>query len=187
MKKFSAYILLADGFEETEAIMTADILKRIGIEVSLIGIENKTIRGTHDFHITTNKLINEITYADFDVLILPGGLPGTINLRNSTVVINLVKEAYNNNKICAAICAAPIVLRDATIAVDKNITGYPGCEQLSLDPNFKFTNNDVEIDGNIITAKGMGKSAQFAFAIAKTLGYTQSEIQKVSNSAFIEC
>ena len=186
MKNFSACLLLADGFEETEAIMTADILKRIGINVSLIGVENKTIRGTHDFHITTNKLINEISAAEFDVVVLPGGLPGTTNLRNSTAVINLIKEAYSNNKICAAICAAPIVLRDAGIAENKNITGYPGCEQLSLNPNFNFTGNDVEIDGNIITAKGMGKSAQFAFAIAQTLGYTQSEIQKVANSAFIE-
>ncbi len=186
MKNFTACFLLADGFEETEAIMTADILKRIGINIIFAGIENKTIRGTHNFYITTDKLINDISTNDFDVIILPGGLPGTTNLRNSPLVINLIKEAYNNKKICAAICAAPIVLRDAGITQNKIITGYPNCEQLSYDPNFKFTGNDVETDGLIITAKGMGKSASFAFAIARALGYNQNEINNIASSAFID-
>jgi 4-methyl-5(b-hydroxyethyl)-thiazole monophosphate biosynthesis len=185
MENYTACLLLADGFEETEAIMTADVLKRIGINIMFVGVNNKTVRGTHDFCITADKLINDISVDEFNALVLPGGLPGTINLRNSQAVINLIKKAYDNKKICAAICAAPIVLRDAGITNNKNITGYPGCEQLSLSPDFQFSGKDVEIDDLIITAKGMGKSAQFAFEIAKALGFKQSEIQKVADSAFI--
>ena len=186
MNNKTACIILADGFEETEALMPADILKRLNINVILAGLESYNIRGAHDFHITTGNLLKDISSADFDVLILPGGLPGALNLRNSQAVTDLLNQAYNNKKICAAICAAPIVLRDAGIAKDKKITGYPGTEQLSHDPNFKYTGADVEHDGQIITAKGMGKAAMFAFEIARALGISEEQINNVALNAFIQ-
>lgn len=185
MSNKTACIILADGFEESEAIVTADVLKRLNINIVFAGLNSLKVRGTHDFYIMSDKLLNEISIDDFDALILPGGLPGTINLRDSAEVINLLQQSYQSGKICAAICAAPIVLHDAQIAQNKTLTGYPDCEQLALTPNLKFTGNATETDGLIITAKGMGKAADFAFAIAKKLGLSDTEIENVGKSAFI--
>lgn len=178
-------ILLADGFEESEAIVPADLLKRLNVNVIFAGIETYKVRGAHDFHLCTETLLSDISAADFDALVLPGGLPGALNLRDSQAVTDLINQAYNNNKICAAICAAPIVLRDAGIAKDKRITGYPTTEQLSHNPDFQYTGNDVETDGRIITAKGMGKSAAFAFEIARALGISEDRIHDIAQNAFI--
>ena len=179
-------ILLADGFEEVEAIMPADILKRLDINVILAGIKGTNICGSHGICLTTQTTINDISADDFDALILPGGLPGTTNLRDSENVISLVYHANEQNKICAAICAAPIVLRDAGITENKIITGYPGCERLSNNPDFKFSEKSVEISDNIITAKGMGKASEFGFAIARALGISDKQIKDISSSAFID-
>lgn len=178
-------ILLADGFEETEAILPADIFKRLNLDVILAGINDTNICGAHGICLTTQTTINDITPNNFDVLMLPGGLPGTINLRDSQAVISLIKQSFEQNKICAAICAAPIVLQEAGIANNKRITGYPECEQLATKPNFKFTGADIEIDGNIITAKGMGKATEFAFAIADAIGISQTQINTLASGAFI--
>lgn len=185
MINLSVCILLADGFEEAEAIVPADLLKRLGVKVTFVGINTLEVRGTHDFYIKADNLIDNVVFNDFDALILPGGLPGTINLRNSEKVINLVKHAYQNGKICAAICAAPIVLYDAGIIDKKRITGYPDCEKLSYNPNFKFTGNDVERDGLIITAKAMGKATKFAFEIARALNISEDDILSIAQATFI--
>lgn len=178
-------ILLADGFEESEAIVPADLLKRLGVNVIFTSItDNKEIIGTHGFKILSDTTINNISTDDFDALMLPGGLPGTTNLRDSKKVISLVQQANLKEKIISAICAAPIVLKDAGIADNKRITGYPSCEQFSLKHKFLFTDNDVEIDGKIITAKAMGKAHLFAFAIAKALGFSDNEIKNLSQSTF---
>ncbi len=186
MSNKTVCILLADGFEEVEALMPADIFKRLGFRVILAGVEKNRVRGAHDFHIWTETLLDDVAATDFDALILPGGLPGAINLRNSDKVNKLINLAYNNGKICAAICAAPIVLRDAGVAKDKRITGYPDTEQLSRSPDFKYTGNDVEVDGRIITAKGMGKAAMFAFEIARSCGVSEEKINNLAENAFID-
>ncbi len=186
MNEKTVCILLIDGFEEVEALMPADIFKRLGLNVILAGVESTKIRGAHDFFIATETLLHDISFADFDALMLPGGLPGAINLRNSAAVTEIIHQAYANNKICAAICAAPVVLRDAGIAKDKRITGYPDTEQLSRDPNFRYTGNDVERDGNIITAKGMGKAAAFAFEIARAIGIAEEKIRSAAENSFIK-
>ncbi len=179
-------ILLADGFEEVEAIYPADIFKRLGLNVMMTGIESNIIRGTHDIKIEAPYTLNDIDVTLFDALMLPGGLPGTINLRNSPQVIDLLRQADNHQKIIAAICAAPIVLHDAKIIDNKRTTGYPTCENLALEKNFSFTGNNLEIDGNIITAIGMGQAAPFAFAIAEALGVSPDKIANTAKNAFIE-
>lgn len=179
-------ILLADGFEEVEALTPADILHRLDVDVVLVGLESHKIRGAHDFYVSTDILLKDISSSDFDALILPGGLPGAINLRNSEDVSRLINQIYSANKICAAICAAPIVLRDSGIAQDKRITGYPGTEQLSHNPDFKYTGSDVERDGRIITAKGMGKAFAFSFEIARALGIPEQKIKEVADGSFIK-
>ena len=178
-------ILLAEGFEESEAVVPADLLKRLGVNIIFTSItNNKDVRGAHGFKFIADTTINNISTNDFDALMLPGGLPGTTNLRDNNDVISLVNKANENNKIISAICAAPIVLKDAGVADNKRITGYPTCEQFSQKHNFSFTGNDVEIDDNIITAKAMGKAHLFAFAIAKVLGFSDDDIKKLTSSTF---
>ena len=183
----SICILLADGFEESEAIVPADLLKRLGVNIVFTSItDNKEIIGTHGFKIVSDTTIDKISTADFDALMLPGGLPGTTNLRDSKKVISLVQQSAQDGKIISAICAAPIVLKDAGVADGKRITGYPSCEQFSLKHKFSFTDNDVEVDGKIITAKAMGKAHLFAFAIAKALGFSDDDIKQLSSSTFTD-
>lgn len=180
-------ILLAEGFEESEAIVPADLLKRLGVNIVFASITNvKEIKGTHGFKFIADTTINNIITDDFDVLMLPGGLPGTTNLRDNDDVISLIQQANKHNKIITAICAAPIVLKDAGIADNKRITGYPSCEQFSQKHKFSFTGNDIEVDGNIITAKAMGKAHIFAFAISKALGFTDIEIKNLTQSTFFD-
>ncbi len=178
-------VLLINGFEEVEALTPVDILRRLGGEVIIAGVEAKEVTGSHGVKVITDKLLSEVDLNDFDALVLPGGLPGSTNLRDSQEVIKLLQQAHSAGKVCAAICAAPIVLRDSGIAKDKNITGYPGTEQLAHDKNFQYTGKDVEQDGNIISGKGMGKAAVFSFAIAKALGFSESEIAAVADGSFI--
>ena len=178
-------ILLAEGFEESEAIVPADLLKRLGVNVVFASItSNKEVCGTHGFKFLCDCLIDDISTSDFDVIMLPGGLPGTTNLRDSEKVISLLKKSHNTDKIISAICAAPIVLKDAQVADNKRITGYPSCEQFSRNPDFSFSGRDVEVDGKIITAKAMGKAHLFAFAIAEVLGIDKGEIDNIRNSTF---
>lgn len=178
-------ILLADGFEESEAIVPADLLKRLGVNIIFASItDNKEVTGTHGFKFLADTTIDNIYAKDINALMLPGGLPGTTNLRDSQKVIDLVKQTSTERKICCAICAAPIILKDAGVADNKVITGYPTCEQFSKKHQFTFTGNDVEVDDNIITAKAMGKAHLFAFAIAKALGFNDNEIKNLAQSTF---
>lgn len=186
MKNKTVCILLADGFEEVEALYPADIFTRLGINVILTGIEAMAVRGAHNIKVFTHATLNEISPADFDALMLPGGLPGATNLRDNTAVLELIRRADKHGKIIAAICAAPIVLHEAGIITTSTCTtGYPDTEKLAHNPNFKFTGNMVETDGHIITAIGMGQAAPFAYAIAKALGIPQTQIDELTRSAFI--
>lgn len=178
-------ILLANGFEESEAIIPADLLKRLGVNVVFASISDDIeVSGTHGFKFVADTTIDKITPDDFDVLMLPGGLPGTTNLRDSDKVVSLLQQSDKKDKIIAAICAAPIVLKDSGIADNKIITGYPSCEQFSKKHRFSFTGNDVEIDGRVITAKALGKAHLFAFAIAKALGFSDDDIKQLASSTF---
>ncbi len=178
-------ILLAEGFEESEAVVPADLLKRLGVNVVFTSInDNKEVKGTHGFTLIADTTISNISTDNFDVLMLPGGLPGSTNLRDNKNVITLVQNAYKEGKIISAICAAPIVLKDAGIVDNKRITGYPDCEQFSQKHKFSFTGNDVEVDGKIITAKAMGKAHLFAFAIANALGFSDDDIKQLTSSTF---
>lgn len=170
-------ILMANGFEETEAIATADVLARLGFELCLASLKSKNVTGAHGITIQADCLINDIKLDDFDALVLPGGMPGAINLRENSTVIELVKNAKNTDKVIAAICAAPIVLAQAGIIAGKQVTCYPGFEeQLS---SALCTGTRCEQDGNIITARGVGASFEFGAKIAQALGVATDEIEQL--------
>jgi protein deglycase len=164
-----AAVLFADGFEEIEAVTPVDILKRVGVEVYMVGVDNMEIRGSHDITFKMDCLLEDIFADDYDILILPGGLPGAHNLRDNDDVINLVNDSHSLGKIIGAICAAPVVLEKAGILMSKIVTSHPSKEE-EITSCDEYTKNRVEIDNNIITARGAGCSFEFSFAIMNAIG-----------------
>lgn len=161
-------IFLADGFEDTEALTTRDVLLRSGIEVVTCSI-NESRQVVSSFGITLLadrpfSLIGDIY--SFDFIVLPGGGRGTQNLKASTNVKNIVMRFYENNKHICAICAAPSILGELGILKGIRFTCFAGFEK-GIDGI--FTGNEVEVDGNIITARSMHYSVDFALAIVESL------------------
>ncbi|MBO7148144.1 MAG: DJ-1/PfpI family protein [Lentisphaeria bacterium] len=176
-------LVLAEGYEETEAIGTADVLKRIGFKVILAGLNSEIVTSSAGTRIVTDCLFKD---ADLDAaagLILPGGLPGSTNLRDSDEVIRALQYMDQKGKITAAICAAPIVLERAGLTKNRTVTGYPGCDQ-GIE-GLSFSGNRTECDGTVVTGKGPGVSFEFAAAVAKALGASDEKINAVMNGMFV--
>lgn len=177
-------MLMVDGFEEAEAIATADVLARLGFELCLTGVENELVTGAHGIIVKTDRLIADIALDDFDALVLPGGMPGSMNLRDSAAVIDLVQNAEVAGKVIAAICAAPMVLAQAGVIEGKRVTCYPGFEEHL--GTAVCTGARCEQDGNIVTAKGVGVSFEFGAAIAQALGIDHGEIEQLFKAMIIK-
>ncbi len=161
-------LFLADGFEEVEALTVVDYLRRMEIEVDMVSITNGSkVKGAHNIEVTVDKTIEEFSYKDYDGVILPGGMPGASNLRDNNIVIETVKYLNENNKLIGAICAAPIVLAKAKIIKDKNITSYPGFEDVLKEGNYIV--QGVVVDGNTITGRGPAYAVNFAIEIVNYL------------------
>ena len=175
-------MILAPGFEELEAIGTADVLKRLGIEVVTAALDTLTVTGSHDFSLSADARLAELNISEFDGVILPGGLPGSTNLLKSDLVINWVRQMFEAQKITAAICAAPIVLAKAGVLTSGRFTMYPGFD--SELGGLSCTANPAETDGNIITGKGPGAVAEFARHLAESLGL-KNECQELYKGMFI--
>ena len=167
MKK--AYILLAEGFEVIEALAPIDILKRAGVEVVKVAVgESLDITSSHEhatLHCDIN--INNANLCDGDVLILPGGNPGYINLRQSSDVRSVVTEYFKQNKLIAAIFGAPTVLAYANVAQCKHITCHRSV--VAEMEGYNYLKQSVVKDDNILTAAGAGHSIAFGIEIAKCL------------------
>ena len=162
-------ILLEEGFEEIEAIVPIDVLRRLEFNVILAG-KSLQIAGAHSVEMKADSLISQLKYKELDALILPGGLPGSTNLRDNPDVIRLVSEMYNSGKLVAAICAAPVVFAEAGIMSGKKSTGYPMDMLKQALSDAHYTAERVEQDGNIITGKGPGAAFEFSVAIASYMG-----------------
>ena len=157
-------VLLAEGFETIEALTTVDILRRAGVTCNTIGTKNLEVTTSHSITIKADKVLNEEVY-DYDVVVLPGGMPGAVNLRDDEKVNELVKKFYDEGKIVAAICAGPITLGKLGIVKGKNATCYPGFEDQLEGCNYK--DELIVVDGNIITGRGPAAAIPFAFEILK--------------------
>ncbi|HNW03984.1 MAG TPA: DJ-1/PfpI family protein [Oscillospiraceae bacterium] len=157
-------LYLANGFEETEAVTTYDILKRAGLAVTIVGVGGKTIRGAHGLTVEADVPENAPGLSDPDMIVLPGGMPGARNLKNSDAVSRAIRNALAGDKIIGAICAAPGVVLAGTGALKgKRWTCYPGFEV----PEGRYTGARAERDGNLITANGPGAAPEFAFLLAE--------------------
>lgn len=160
-------VFLADGFEEIEALTPVDVLRRGGVEVKTVGIGSSEVCGSHGILVKCDMRDNELDKSKVDAVILPGGMPGTLNLKNSKTVTSLIKHIYDNGGLVAAICAAPSVLGSLGILNGRVATCYPGFEDELKGAEIK--QNGVCIDGNVITAKGPGVSLDFSFAVLNFL------------------
>ena len=157
-------VLLAEGFETIEALTTVDILRRAGVECHTFATKNQEVTTSHHITLKADKVFNE-EIKEYDMVVLPGGMPGAVNLRDDEKVNELVKKFYDEGKIVAAICAGPITFGKIGIVNGKNATCYPGFEDQLVGCNYK--EDLVVVDGNIITGRGPAAAIPFAFEILK--------------------
>lgn len=177
------YVFLADGFEEIEALTPVDVLRRAGLKVTVAGVGSKEVTSSHGITVLCDESAENLTPAnDLEAVILPGGMPGTLNLEKSQKVNEFIDYAYNNNKYLCAICAAPSVLGHKNILNGKNASCFPGFEKDLFGAN--ISSEYVVKDGNIITARGMGVSLQFGLKIAEQF-VGKEKAEKIKSS--VQC
>ena len=165
MKKVA--LLLADGFEEVEVVTPVDFLRRAGIQVVISSISGEMVTGSHNIVMKADMTIDGLP-ADLDGIILPGGMPGAANLAQSETVTELLQKMNNNNKLIAAICAAPALVLDGSGLLEgRSFTCYPGFEKEVTGAD--FCTERVVQDGNIITSRGPGTAAEFSIALIEYL------------------
>lgn len=156
-------VLLADGFEEVEAVTPIDFLRRSGMEVVTAGVTGKTVTGAHGIRITADASLGELR-PDFDGVVIPGGMPGAQNIADSAEAVALVRKALTAGKLVGAICAAPAVVLGAHgMLKGKRFTCYPGFEKDVKDAF--FSPDRVVKDANLITSRGPGTAAEFSVAL----------------------
>lgn len=166
MKKVS--VLLADGFEEVEALTVVDLLRRARVYVDTVSItEDYTVHGAHGINVQTEDLFEEVNFIESDMIVLPGGMPGTTNLSAHSGVRRVVKDMAEEGKYVAAICAAPTVLAELGLLKGKRVTCYPAMEKEIQGA--VITRTPVMADGNIITSRGVGTAIDFALKLVEVL------------------
>ena len=159
---------LANGFEEIEAVTIIDVLRRGGVEVTTASLnDTEEVHGSNGITILANTLIKYVTADEFDMMVLPGGIPGAEHLRDSEKVQSLLKDFDAKNKEIGAICAAPIALYSAGVIKDE-FTCYPGYDQVIKDGEFRDDKKVVESQ-NVMTSRGPGTAMCFALEIVKKL------------------
>ncbi|MCP4137472.1 MAG: DJ-1/PfpI family protein [bacterium] len=165
---------LADGFEEIEALTIVDVLRRAKIDVTTICIGENPVRGAHDIAVKADKHIDDIPFAEYNFIALPGGMPGSANLRDDERIISLVTDIHSRNGYVSAICAAPIVLARAGLIDGKKATAFPGIEgQLG---NIEYIPEPVITDGKIITGKGPGCAIPFALKLVEIIAGEKTSV-----------
>lgn len=166
--KPTALVLLAAGAEEIEAVISIDVLRRGGIEVTIAGVEGKApVRCSRGVVITPDVGIDEV-HGEFDVLVLPGGAEGAQRLAQSNEVGTLLRAQEHSGRWVAAICAAPIALRAHKVFERRRLTSHPSVRSM-LEDWGEYSEHPVEADGNLITSRGPGTAFPFALRIVGAL------------------
>lgn len=163
-----SYIFLADGFEEIEGLTVVDLLRRADVEAVTVSVTgNLQVMGAHQIPVIADALFEEMDYSDAELLVLPGGMPGTIHLLEHKGLELLLKKAVSVDMKVAAICAAPRVLGIQGLLRGRNATCYPGNEEFLTGA--RIIDSEVVCDGNITTSKGMGTAIDFSLSLVKSL------------------
>lgn len=179
MKK--VYVFLAEGFEEIEAVTPIDVLRRAGVEVTTVGVTGKTVTGSHGIPFVADVAGEGFALPpDADMVVLPGGGPGYINLGKSDMVKKALADAAARDLYIAAICAAPTVLEAQGLLSGKRVTGFP--EVLGdLKSAGEATGSPVEVDGKLITGRSAGVALRFAQTLAEALVGREQALEVVGN------
>ena len=160
-------VLLADGFEEVEAVTSIDFLSRAGCDVSIAGVTGETVTGAHNLVIKANAPVSSFKDG-FDAVVVPGGMPGASNVAESKEALALIDAINKAGGVVGAICAAPAVVLAPNGFLDgKRATCYPGFESAFKDT--RFSEDRVVVDGNIVTSRGPGTAADFALMLVEVL------------------
>ncbi len=172
------YLFLADGFEEIEALCPVDLLRRAGVEVKTVGVTGLEVTGSHGItvkaDISAEQAEKELETAELEMMILPGGMPGSKNLDASPTVEKFLEAAKESDAYIAAICAAPMILGKRGLLKDKDATCYPGFEEYL--EGAKVYDAAVVVDGKYVTSNGMGAALDFALQLVELLrGEAESE------------
>ena len=181
MKK--VLVLLADGFDEIEALSVVDVLRRGNVDCKICSIEGEYVRGTHDIIVKSDCNIKDVNSEEYDAVVLPGGLPGATNLK-ADCVKDLVTKMNDAGKIVAAICAAPGTLEYFNILEGKKCTSYPGCIEDESKVNY-IEDEFVVVDNNIITSRGPATAISFSLKILEELGYI-NEMEEIKEGMLVD-
>ena len=178
-------VLLANGFEEGEALFVVDILRRAGFACDAVSVEEEVVQGSHGIRTIADCLLETVDRNSYDMIVLPGGLPGADTLRDNETVVEWVKAfASRQDKYVAAICAAPQVLAKAGVSKGRRLTSYPGekYQKLFTDADYVDDNRLMEecvvVDGNLITSRGPGTTLPFAYRLVEILGGDAGKLRK---------
>ncbi len=164
----NVYVHLAEGFEEIEALTVVDVLRRAGIDVQTVSVTGKKeVAGSHQVKVVTDLLFEDADYSRAGMIVLPGGMPGTVNLEKHEGLRGKIIEFNDKGKWLAAICAAPSVLGKLGLLGGKTATCYPGFEKYLSGA--KTSENPVEVSGNVITSRGPGTAIYFALEIVRAI------------------
>ncbi len=160
---------LAPGCEEIEAVTIIDLLRRARIEVVAAGLDDQPVTASRGVRLIPDTTLDEALNREFDMIVLPGGMPGAVNLNNDPRIKNLLGEMAAQGKYTCAICAAPFVLGEAGLLAGKSATSYPGFVDKMNLPGVTYKNDPVVIDGKVITSRGPGTAMDFALALIEVL------------------
>lgn len=160
---------LAQGCEELEAVTIIDLLRRAGIEVVTAGLQPGIVKASRGTQLVPDTTLEAVLEQNFDMIVLPGGMPGARHLKEDPRIIGLLKEMAGQGKYTAAICAAPIALAEAGLLAGKRATSYPGFLDKMDVPGMTYVADAVVRDGKILTSRGPGTAMDFALALIETL------------------
>jgi 4-methyl-5(b-hydroxyethyl)-thiazole monophosphate biosynthesis len=165
----SVLVPLADGFEEIEAVTVIDLLRRADIDVVVAGLDQGPVSGSHGIVIQTDLGLEAALERDYDMVVLPGGLPGADNLEADSRIRELLVRMANSGRFTAAICAAPKVLAAAGVLENRNATSFPGFLSTADVSGLTLSEASVVVDGRVITSRGPGTAMDFALALIEAL------------------
>ena len=169
---------LAPGFEEIETISVVDILRRAGAEVILAGTEEGPVKGSRGVLVVPDQLLGEVLNQEFDLVVLPGGQPGVTNLQSNQGLIDMLKNQDRKEKHIAAICAAPLVLKDAGLIQEQKTTSHPSIRE-DLIRYTDYSEERVVVDGRYVTSRSPGTAIEFALKLVEIL-FGKEMVEKVN-------
>lgn len=162
------YILLGEGFEESEAIVPADLLRRAGVEVALVGLEDRQVTGAHGITVNADATLEEVDAERMEMLMLPGGTGGVESIQMDLFAMALIQKAWDHGCYLAAICAAPTILAHIGISDRRKAVCYPGMED-EMGSAVVQKGQRVVVDGHIITGEAAGSAFDFGLKLVETL------------------